>query len=298
MHNSKFHSQEDNDLTKYLEQSASNRNRPDGSSYRALLHRDEIRIVQATGLSHRAVQLAALRQRIVPERYSRNQRSISSDEQIRLLGSHVAIIGLGGLGGAVTEILARIGIGRLTLVDGDHFEDSNLNRQLLSSSDMLGKMKAEVAAQRVEQINPAVQTRIFTEFFSEANGLKILEEVDIAVDCLDTIPARFLLESSCRQAKIPLVSAAIGGTSGQATVVFPEDPGLKRIYGDPSKAVQKGVEASLGTLPFAATAMAALECAEIVALASGHPAQLRHKLLIADFSDHSLEIVSFNDQTE
>ncbi|MFV0438945.1 MAG: HesA/MoeB/ThiF family protein [Desulfopila sp.] len=281
------------DLTRYIEQAAEPRTRPDGSGYRSLLHQDEAWIVGLTGLSHRAVQVAALHRQIVPERYSRNQRTLCCDEQLRLLASHVAIIGLGGLGGTVLEILARIGLGKLTLVDGDRFEDSNLNRQMLSTPGLLGQMKAEAAGRRVAELNPAVQSRIFTEFFTDENGLEILDDVDIAVDCLDTIPARFLLEEKCRQRRIPMVSAAIGGTSGQATVVFPEDSGLKRIYGTSTRTAQRGVEASLGTLPFAATAMAAIECAEVVALAAGRTVQLRDKLLIGDFSDHSLDKISF-----
>jgi len=268
--------------------------RPDSSSYLGLLYQDELKIVQTTGCSHREVQIGALSNQIVPERYARNQRSITNEEQIRLLQTHVAIIGLGGLGGAVAEILARIGIGMLTLVDGDHFEDSNLNRQLLSSTDMLGRMKAEVAATRIASINPAVETRTFTVFLNEDNSSEILSDVKIGVDCLDTITARFLLEEGCRKKGIPMVSAAIGGTAGQATVIMPGDKGLQLIYGDPSIAPRKGVEATLGTLPFAATAMAAIECAEIVALAAGRPTQLRNKLLLADFSYHSLEILSFD----
>lgn len=276
-----------------LQSAAKERSRPDGSSYTALLYADEVRIVGVTGCSHREVQITALQNDIVPERYARNQRSIPGSEQIRLLESHVAIIGLGGLGGAVTEILARIGIGSLTLVDGDRFEDSNLNRQLLSSTDVLGKMKAEVAARRVGLLNPAVEIRKVPQFFSADTGAEILEGVDICVDCLDTITDRFMLENSCRAAKIPLVSAAIAGTSGQITVIFPDDSGLRRIYGDPGKAPKKGVETTLGTLPFAAIAMAALECAEVVALAAGRPAQLRNKLLMADFTYHSMDTVEF-----
>jgi len=284
----------DPDLLNEIRRRAIKCSRPDTSSYLGLLYQDELEIVQTIGCSHREIQIGALSNQIIPERYARNQRAITNEEQIQLLQSHVAIIGLGGLGGAVTEILARIGIGMLTLVDGDHFEDSNLNRQLLSSTDMLGRMKAEVAANRVANINPAVETRTFTDFFNEDNSCEILTGVKIGVDCLDTITARFLLEEGCRKNGIPMVSAAIGGTAGQATVIMPGDTGLQLIYGDPSKAPRKGVEATLGTLPFAATAMAAIECAEIVALAAGRPTQLRNKLLLADFSYHSLEILSFD----
>lgn len=281
-------------LIKELRNAAMDRTRPDETRYTALMYQDELRIVQSTGWSHNEVQITALKNNIVPERYARNQKSLSNQEQIHLLESHVAVIGLGGLGGAVTEILARIGIGKLTLVDGDHFEDSNLNRQLLSSTDMLGHMKADVAALRVASLNPAVEVRKVNDFFTANNSAQILENIDIGVDCLDTIADRFILEDGCRKAQIPLVSAAIGGASGQATVVFPDDPGLRLIYGNPDDAPGRGVEATLGTLPFAAMAMAALECAEIVALAIGRPAQLRKKLLLADFTYLSTETVDFN----
>lgn len=273
---------------------ASDKLRPDHTPYRSLSFADERAIMEATGASHKSIQLTALQNDIVPERYARNQKSISTDEQIRLLNSHVAVIGLGGLGGTVTEILARIGVGKLTLVDGDHFEDSNLNRQLLSSCDVLGKMKADVAAERVEALNPAVDIIKVNEFFSAENGNRILTGTNIVVDCLDTITFRFILEKTCRLENVPLISAAIGGTSGQATVIFPDDPGLQMIYGPPKDSPSKGVEATLGTLPYAAIAFAAIECAEVVALAIGKPSQLRKRLLLADFSYHSMETVEFS----
>ncbi len=280
-------------LVAAIEQAAANRKRPDASDYLSLSFLDEQAIAAATGTSHRQVQLAALRCGIIPERYSRNQKTLSNEDQIRLLLSHVAVIGLGGLGGTVTEILSRIGIGTLTLVDGDSFEDSNLNRQLLSSTAALGKKKAEVAAARVADVNPAVEVRTRTEFFGKQNGDALLAGVDLVVDCLDTITDRFQLEESCRATGIPMVSAAIAGTSGQVTVVFPDEPGLKRIYGDRTAAPSKGVEKTLGTLPHAAISMAALECAEIVALAIGRPARLRDRLLLVDYADYSMQEMQF-----
>ena len=92
-----------------------------------------------------------------------------------------------------------------------------------------------------------------------------------------------------------MVSAAIGGTSGQLTVTYPEDSGLSRIYGPPERAICRGVEKTLGTLPFAAITMAAMECAEVVAMAVGNPSELRNRLLITDLIDHSLEIVDLGE---
>lgn len=280
-------------LIEKIQQVAIEKKRPDDTTYHSLMFKDEEYISKSSGVSHKVVQIIALQNNILPERYARNQRSLSNEDQIKLLNSHVVVIGLGGLGGTVTEILSRIGIGKLTLVDGDFFEDSNLNRQLLSSTDVLGKMKAEVAENRVAALNPAVEVIPVRKYFNHENSAEILADADIVVDCLDTISHRFILETGCRIEDIPLVSAAIGGTSGQVTVIFPGDPGLQLIYGIPEKARTKGIEATLGTLPYAAVAIAAMECAEVVALAIGKPAQLRKRLLLADFTYHSVETVSF-----
>ncbi len=274
-----------------VSKAAAEKQRPDGSIYRSLSFADQRKLAKQTGVTHKDIQLAALSQGIVPEVYVRNQQTLSNDDQIRLLQSRVAVVGLGGLGGTVTEILARIGIGSLTLVDGDVFDDSNLNRQLLSSTEVLGTAKAEVAAKRVKSINPAVEVRAATAFLTAKNAADLLTGADIGVDCLDTITGRFILEQGCRQAGIPMVSAAIGGTSGQVTVIYPEDQGLSRIYGAPEKASEKGIEKTLGTLPFAAITMAAMECAEVVSMAIGNSAALRNRLLITDLVDHSLDIV-------
>ncbi len=285
-------------LTDLLQSYTQLRTRPDQSEYTALFFDHSCEIAKITGLPLLSVECAALEEGIVPERYCRNQKSLSNSDQLRLLRSHVAIIGLGGLGGTVTEILARIGIGRLTLVDGDCFDESNLNRQLLSSPANLGKSKAETAKLRVQEINPAVEVHHVSEYFRADNGEKILQDVQLAIDCLDTIADRFVLEEVCRKVAIPLVSAAIGGSSGQATVIFPEDPGLKDIYGPPEKAQKIGIEKSIGTLPFGAVYMAAVECAEATTLLLGKPSELRNRLYVAEIADHTTELFGLPGLTE
>jgi len=278
-------------LVDLLDAAAQQRSRPDGTPYRALLWQDEMHTAAASGLSLHQVECAALAQNIVPERYSRNQKTLSNADQLRLLNSRVAIIGLGGLGGTLTELLARIGVGRLTLIDGDVFDESNLNRQLLSSPAVLGRAKAEVAGQRVAEINPAVQTTTIPRFLDAENSQAILAGCDLAVDCLDSIAARFLLGQACTAGKIPLVSAAIGGTSGQATVILPGGDGLQRIYGPAETAPARGSETAYGTLPFTAWQLAAVECAETVTLLLGRSAALESRLLLLDTLDHSCHLV-------
>ena len=128
-----------NTLQNLLESFSQNKDRPDGSPYVSLSFSAECQIAEQTEYSLKEIELQALEHNIVPERYCRNQTSLSNRDQRKLLQAHVAIIGLGGLGGTVTEILARIGVGKLTLIDGDCFDESNLNRQILSSPANLGR---------------------------------------------------------------------------------------------------------------------------------------------------------------
>ena len=281
-------------MTALLLEKSREKQRPDGSSYPALSLGDTLAIASETGGTLGEVERAALAAGVVPERYSRNQTSLSTADQLRLLQGRVAIIGLGGLGGAVVEILARLGVGHLTLVDGDVFEESNLNRQLLSSPELLGTSKAEAARQRVAVLNAAVTTRMVAAFLTRENGKEFLNEVDLAIDCLDNIPSRLILENACNQAAIPLVSAAIAGWSGQATTIFPGDTGLKLLYGKATQTARKGIEATLGTLPFTAMHLATVQCAEVAAILLGQPAPLRHNLLLADLSDYGGEVVSLS----
>lgn len=274
---------------------ARTKNRPDESPYLSLGWDQAISLCKSFKVDMHTIECLALAEKIVPERYARNQKSLSCNEQLRLLNSHAAIIGLGGLGGTVTDLLARLGVGHLSLIDGDHFDDSNLNRQLLSRPDLLGKSKAECAAAHVQQVNPAVRVHSETTFFSKKNGAELLRSCDIAIDCLDTIPARIELQEVCSSVGIPMISAAVGGTSGQATVIFPGDPGLKTFYRSTSKSPGRGIEASLGTLSFSACTMAAVECCEAATILLNRPSPLRNHLLLTEIAEHQSELVELPD---
>ncbi len=267
--------------------------RPDRTPYLSLSVADEKNIATSSDISVQQVQILALEHDITPERYARNQRFLSYEDQIKLLKCHVVIIGLGGLGGGVCEILARSGVGRLTLVDGDCFDESNLNRQLLSSESSLGKMKADVAAARVNDINQGVTPYPRSVFLTDENCFELLADADIAVDCLDNIDTRFLLEDGCKARNIPMVSGAIGGASGQVTTILPGEQRLTSVYGERKGSAKKGVEAIYGTMAFTAISIAALECAEVIALVTKQKAVLDKKILLADYDYLSIDLVDF-----
>ncbi len=263
----------------------------DGEPCTIITHEHVAALAAEFGLGGRRIEILALENGVIPLRYSRNMRSFDLSDQAALLKSRVGVIGLGGLGGSVTEILARVGVGRLRLLDGDRFEEHNLNRQLLSGQSGLSTPKAEAAASRVREINPSVEVETHAQFLTEENAEKMLANLDVVVDCLDTITARFLLEKFAKKAGVPLVSAAIAGTSGQLITIFPGDEGLSLIHGAPETLPPKGVETTLGCLPYTVMYMASLEAAEVVKVLHGKGSILRNRLLVADLADHTHEVL-------
>lgn len=225
------------------------------------------------------------------QRYERNFSTISLDEQARLGRSGVCVTGLGGLGGCVAEMLARTGVGNLVLVDGDHFESSNLNRQLLCTEELVGMSKADAAQDRVKAVNGSVNVRKVRSFLREKNARDILFGCDLVVDCLDSIDDRFILEEAAQALEIPLVSGAIAGTFGQATVIFPEDRGFELIYGKKREIRGQGAEKTLGNIASTVFFMASIQVSETVKVLLNRNGVLKNRLLTADLESCSFEIV-------
>jgi len=225
------------------------------------------------------------------DRYCRNLKTLTLEEQKVLAESRVAIIGLGGLGGGVLEMLARIGVGSLFLMDGDRFEMSNLNRQILSTEALVGSSKAEAAKKRVKAINSAIAVTACHGFLGNENIDEIVGNNDLVIDCLDSIDTRFILENGCKRAGIPMVSAAIAGTLGQVMTIFPEDKGLELVYGKQDSKRAEGAEKETGNLSFCALFVAALQACEAVKVLINRGELLRNRLLIADPMTLSFDII-------
>lgn len=240
----------------------------------------------------REVEIAALEAGVVPRRYLRNLGSLGLPGQIRLLRATAFVIGAGGLGGTVAQLLARMGVGRLIIADGDSFSEDNLNRQALAEEANIGAGKARAARQSLARINGAVDVEIFEGFVGKKDFPALLSGVQVAVDALDNMPSRFLLEEACREAGVPLVHGAVAGFSGQITVIFPEDPGFRAIYGDPRETPEKGIETELGNLAGIVSAVAALQVQEAVKILTGLGRPFRNRLLFLDSLNGAAEIIS------
>lgn len=275
-----------------LDRLAEDRTFPDKTPYRSLSVNHIIGLSRRASASGREIEIAALENGIVPERYARNMRTFSLADQAALLKARAGVVGLGGLGGTVLEILVRMGVGGLSLIDADRFEDSNLNRQMLSSIPRLSTPKAAAARQRASEINPSLDVAAHARFLDPANAAELLAGCDVVVDCLDNLRTRFELEDACRALGCPLVSAAVAGASGHVTTIFPGDRGLRLVYGEPQTLPLKGAETALGTVPYSVSFLAALECAEVVKIILKRGAPLRDKLLVADLTDGVIEVMN------
>jgi molybdopterin/thiamine biosynthesis adenylyltransferase len=226
------------------------------------------------------VEETALVHGLLPARYQRNRAMISIEQQLSLLRSKVAVFGCGGLGGYIIEELARLGVGRITVVDPDVFEEHNLNRQLLCTQELLGRKKVDAAARRVAAVNPAVRVRAFDVAFGQGNSAEILKGATVAADALDSIPVRLELAKACNDQNLPLVHGAIAGWSGHVAVQYPGENILQHLYA--GKKTGYGVERKLGNPSFTPAVIASLEVAEIVRILLGTEPLLPRRYLAMD----------------
>ncbi len=212
-------------------------------------------------------------------RYSRNVSTLTEEENLSLRTKKVLVLGCGGLGGYILEMLARLGVGYLTALDGDVFEASNLNRQILATEEVLGLSKTAVAVEHLRKVNSQVQVVPLQKMFKEENAREICSGHHVVVDALDNIPSRLLLERTAEALEIPMVHGAIAGWYGQVATVFPGDRLLSRLYGGNG---EPGAEKELGNPSFTPALVAALQVSEVVKILINRGDLLRHKIFYLD----------------
>lgn len=208
--------------------------------------------------------------------------------QERLRNSKVLVIGAGGLGCPVLLYLAAAGIGHIGIVDYDRIEKSNLQRQVLYSEEELGYYKAEIAAKKLQKLNPLIQIKPFLTTFNTQNALTLIEGYDIIVDGTDNFPSRYLINDACILAEKVYVYGSIYRFEGQVAVFnhLQEDgtrsPNYRDLFPSPPppelapNCAEGGV---LGVLP---GIIGCLQANEVIKLASGVGQSLAGKLYLFD----------------
>ena len=158
------------------------------------------------------------------DRYSRQVmlEEIGYEGQLKLRGSKVCIVGVGGLGNPITSRLAAMGIGKMRIIDRDVIELSNLHRQTIFDDKDVGKVKVEVAAQKLKRLNPDMEIEALPVSVNEYNASEIIQGCDVVIDALDSVNARYALNRACIEQNIPFVTGAAVGVSGQAFTIIPK----------------------------------------------------------------------------
>lgn len=159
----------------------------------------------------------------MPDRYSRQTMlpQIGEEGQKRLTAATVLIVGVGGLGSAVSTYLAGAGIGRLILADPDAVSLSNLQRQVLYSECEIGLPKTVCAARRLRSINSEVEIEICQEGITADNAQSLVSQCDLVIDCTDNYATRYLIDDACHQAAKPWIYGTIGEFDGQVGLFTP-----------------------------------------------------------------------------
>ena len=217
------------------------------------------------------------------ERYSRHLLipEIGLEGQTKLLESKVLLLGAGGLGSPTALYLAAAGVGTLGVVDDDEVDLSNLQRQVIHTTDRIGVPKVDSAEQSITAINPDVKVVKYKTRLDASNIMEIIEGYDVIVDGVDNFPTRYLLNDATVRLKIPVVSASILGFDGQLSVFAPyEGPCYRCLYPTPPPAELApscGANGVLGVLP---GTMGLLQATEVVKLVCGIGEPLVGRLLL------------------
>jgi molybdopterin/thiamine biosynthesis adenylyltransferase/rhodanese-related sulfurtransferase len=219
-------------------------------------------------------------------RYSRHLLipEVGEEGQLQLLGSRILLIGAGGLGSPASLYLAAAGVGTLGIVDDDAVDATNLQRQIVHSTERLGEPKAESAKRTIEALNPDVDVRIFRERLTSENVDRILGEGwDVIVDGADNFPTRYLLNDASVWHDIPVVHGSIFRFEGQVTVFKPgEGPCYRCLFPQPPPPELAPSCAEGGVLGVLPGIIGSLQANEALKLALGVGDTLIGRLLLFD----------------
>lgn len=207
--------------------------------------------------------------------------------QRKLKGSHAVVVGAGGLGSPISIYLACAGVGRITLVDCELVELSNLNRQILHHDEDIGEKKVFSAARKLGRLNPQVEVTPLFERVTWDNAKELIKGADVVLDGLDNFETRFILNSACVNMHIPFIHGGVWGLLGQVTTIIPgKTPCLSCIIPEPPG--KKETFPVFGVTP---ALIGSLEAAEAIKLLSGLGDLLAGRMLYLNAENMNVELV-------
>lgn len=237
----------------------------------------------------------------ITTQYDRYARQLSlpgfgMEAQAKLAASKVLVIGAGGLGCPVIQYLAAAGVGTIGIVDGDRVDISNLHRQVLYTTEDVGKPKALVAAGKVEKLNSFITCHAYDYHVTNKNAFDLIDVYDVIVDCTDNFTARYLVGDACKLLDKPLVFAAVFQYEGQVAVFnMPSENGEKITYRDlfpqPPSALAVpdcNIAGVIGVLP---GLIGIIQATEVIKIITGIGELLAGKLVNYDIRSHNSIII-------
>jgi molybdopterin/thiamine biosynthesis adenylyltransferase len=193
------------------------------------------------------------------DRYARQTilAEVGTAGQARLAAASVLVVGAGGLGCPVLQYLGGAGVGRLTIVDHDTVEESNLHRQPIYGMDDVGKSKAEAACDRLQRFNPGISIDAVVARLTPQNAAELVAKADVIVDAADSFAVTYILSDACHAVAKPLVSASVIGLTGYAGAFCGGGPSYRAVFPDVS--IDGGTCASVGVLGTAVAMLGSLQ---------------------------------------
>jgi len=221
------------------------------------------------------------------DRYSRQVMldEIGYQGQQKLRDAKVCVVGVGGLGNPITTRLVAMGIGTVRIVDRDVIELSNLHRQTMFDDSDVGEIKVEVAEKKLQKLNPNVKIEAFPISVNDYTAIEVIEGCDVVIDALDSVNARYSLNKACVAKKIPFVTGAAVGVSGQVFTVLPKQSACYHCM-FPSLDEESMPTCSIeGVHPSILSIIGGIEVAEAVKIIIGKKPSLSEKILHVDLEN-------------
>jgi molybdopterin/thiamine biosynthesis adenylyltransferase len=219
-------------------------------------------------------------------RYSRHilLEEIGVEGQERLAAAHAVVIGAGGLGSPVALYLGSAGLGRITLVDADTVDVTNLQRQIAHAQDRVGQAKVDSAREAIHALNPAVNVQVVAQRADAALLDTLVPGASVVLDCTDNFATRHAINAACVRHRVPLVSGAAIRFDGQVAVYDPRDdqaPCYACVF-PPQQAVEETRCATMGVFAPLVGVIGSLQAAEALKLLAGAGTTLTGRLLMLD----------------
>ena len=216
---------------------------------------------------------------------------IEAQEKLKL--ANVLIVGCGGIGCTSAELLARAGVGQITLIDADTIEISNLQRQIAYVEENIGFYKSEILAKRLKQINPHIRIESYTSKLDESNAEQLISTQDLVLDGCDNFTTRYLVNQMCTQLNVPLISASAIGFQGQLFMVEGDSACYECLFPKEEHANESLRCADSGVLATTPNVMASLQAHHALLYLGLAKTPLKQKLLLWDGLSMKQRLLAF-----